>query len=366
MLISVKGFIYHKTAEKYIDCFDRYRVNEYTNKFAISDGVSKSFFPDVWAELLVEFFTENRGRVNIAEVQSYRRIQSEWLKRVGEIVSKPNQKYFVRNFFIEGRPAAATFAGLHLFRDEGKNMWEAMALGDSFLFFVPKDINIDDNFHKITYLSSKSNFEFDNYPDFFDSRNVVNKGKIKQKIDELKPGTFYLMTDALSEWFLSNKQRAIDIINKWQKNSDFENDIIELRKLDLQNDDSAILIITVEDDGSLDLKYESVLISDISELINTESTIPENEVQSSKIELITDEIIKKIVSVPQIATKGENQIKLSNSGNLDKDVADSSLNKLTSDDEDKLKAEKVFQPKEIKKKALFGKIWKKILTIIGI
>src|ERR1700748_3356912 len=101
----------------------------------------------------------------------------------------------------------------------------------------------------IIYLSSKPDFEFNNFPDFFDSRNNTNKGKIKQKKGDLKNGVFYLMTDAMAEWFISEKKNAIDIITSWETQSDFENDIVSLRRSLLYNDDCAILIITVEEDN---------------------------------------------------------------------------------------------------------------------
>jgi hypothetical protein len=271
MEISIKGFIYHKSAEKYTDCFDRYGINEKTNKFAISDGVSKSFFPDLWAELLVDFFINAEGHINIGDIDSYKSIQNEWNKRVGEIVNRPNQKYFVRNFFVQGRPAAATFVGLYFFKESGILKWEAIALGDSFLFFIPDQLeNISDNFMDVLYLSSKDDFEFNNFPDFFDSRSIHNKGKIKQKRKELKKGTFYLMTDAMAEWFIAEKTKAHEIISGWETQNDFEKSIIELRKTTLHNDDSTILIIRVEEDNSSEIFYKEVRITNLQDLINTE------------------------------------------------------------------------------------------------
>jgi hypothetical protein len=271
MKISIKGFIYHKTAEKYSDCFDRYGYNKMTNKFAISDGVSKSFFPDVWAELLVDFFIKNEDKINISDIDSYKLIQNEWFKKVSEIVNKPNQKYFVKNFFIQGRPAAATFAGLHFFKENRVFRWEAVALGDSFLFFVPEDLkNINSDFDKVVFLSSKKDFEFNNFPDFFDSRSIIHKGKIKHKTSILTSGTFYLMTDALSEWFISQKQDAIDKISEWNTQSDFENDVTNLRKSSLQNDDSAVLIIKVNENATDEFDYNDILVTDFRQLIEKE------------------------------------------------------------------------------------------------
>ncbi len=231
MKVSVKGFIYHKDAENYDDCFDRYDVNTNNHKFCVSDGVSKSFFPGIWAELLVESFVKTEGKVNLSDTTILKSIQDKWAEKVIEIVNRPNQKYFVRNFFVQGRSAAATFVGLNFFFEDSKLKWESFALGDSFLFFIPKSIqNLDLEFDKITYVSSKKDFEFDNFPDFFDSRNNTSKGKIKQTKQDLHEGTFYLMTDALSEWLISEKQNAIQEIKQWKTQKDFEKRIQELRQ----------------------------------------------------------------------------------------------------------------------------------------
>jgi len=272
MKISIKGYIYHKEAETFLDCFDRYGFNKNTNKFAISDGVSKSFFPDIWAELLVESFVTRKGKIDMFDFDSYNEIQLKWEKKVEEIVNKPTQKYYVRNFFMQGRSAAATFIGLHFFNSHQKIEWEAIALGDSYLFFVPAYIkNINLNLKEVTHLSSKTNFEFNNFPDYFDSRNEMSKGKINYKRHELRPGTFYLMTDALAEWFVKQKQEAINEILEWQTQGDFEKSINRLRKYNIQNDDSSILIIKVEPDNSAQINYSDIAITDLDKLIIKEN-----------------------------------------------------------------------------------------------
>ena len=53
MKINIKGFITSKKSELYSDCADNYDVKTEHNKFAISDGVSKSFFPKVWSEIML-------------------------------------------------------------------------------------------------------------------------------------------------------------------------------------------------------------------------------------------------------------------------------------------------------------------------
>lgn len=295
MRISAKGFIYHKSAENFVDCFDRYNYNIKNHKFAIADGVSKSFFPDVWAQLLVNFFVEKDGRIDLTDSESYKKIQSAWIKKVARIVNKPNQKYYVKNFFIEGRSAAATFVGLHFLEEDGILKWEAVALGDSYLFFVPQDEQlISSNFENVIHLSSKNTFEFNNFPDFFDSRSVNNKGKIKQKKHEVKNGTFYLMTDAIAEWFVKERESAVKIINSWNIQEDFEADIKHFRKIDMNNDDATILVINVKEDNITDISYDVINITDYERLLNKEQDkIRENGLFKETLPTIDEEIISK-------------------------------------------------------------------------
>lgn len=275
MKCTINGFIYHKSSEDFIDCYDRYAVNESKLKFAIADGVSKSFFSGIWADLIVKTFVNDPGELFFNRSELMKRIQDEWLNKIKEIVNKPEQKYFVKNRFFQGAAAAATFVGLQFIKtDANTYIWEAFALGDSHLFFVPNksaELNQTNNFksHLIS-LSSKTSPEFDNYPDFFESRQENHKGKIKMKTGQLMEGVFYLMTDALSEWFIRDTEKAIDEIDSWENQIDFEKRIENLRSSGMTNDDSAILIIRIEEDGNNELLFDNIDLSDIDKLIQSE------------------------------------------------------------------------------------------------
>jgi hypothetical protein len=300
MEIAIKGFIYHKDAEGFEDCFDRYAVNTNHHKFCVSDGVSKSFFPGIWADLLVKDFVATPGKVDIVDTELLRSLQKKWNRKVAEIVNRPNQKYFVRNFFAQGRSAAATFVGLNFFQEYGKLRWEAFALGDSFLFFIPKTVrNLDDDFSQVIYVSSKTDFEFDNFPDFFDSVHKINKGKIKQIKQDLLPGTFLMMTDALSEWFINDKNTAIEEIRSWTSQQRFEQRVIKLRKSHLQNDDSAILIIEVEEDGHLDINYREMNISLFEKLKGNTNYHYDEQFYENEINAIE----QKFSTIPDLSIK---------------------------------------------------------------
>jgi hypothetical protein len=154
--------------------------------------------------------------------------------------------------------------------------------------------------------------EFDNYPDYFESRNENHKGKIQRKSGPLKEGVFYLMTDALSEWFIKDTEKAMTEIDSWKSQTDFENRIELLRKSEMANDDSAILIIKIIDDNKNELSFESISVSDIAELISIECKQKENEIiknidskKNEYFESDMDEKIKQNVKIENSLTKEE-------------------------------------------------------------
>ncbi|WP_053976575.1 hypothetical protein [Mangrovimonas xylaniphaga] len=273
MKISIKGFISPKEAELFYDCADRYAINEKVHKFAISDGVSKSFFPKVWADVLVSNWVNNQWESDSDFISS---CQEDWLNKVTKIAERSDTKWFTKNAFNRKEPGLATFVSLRFFKKKKEWFWKAHALGDSYLFFVPSNLK---NFESdVLKLSSKSEpIEFDNFPDYLSSRSTTNhKGEHKPLSETLSEGIFFLMTDALAEWFINEKENAIHKIEVWQNQTEFERFISKERlSKKLGNDDSAILAIKIEDDKKDDLTYDSVKISDINALI---------EIQQKEIE----------------------------------------------------------------------------------
>jgi len=266
MRITVNGYITHKEAEKYSDCADNYAYNKDTHRFAISDGVTKSFFPRIWSKILVDKFVALQGAADL----SIEECQSKWLDKVTEKVNSPDVKWFTKNAFIQNKSGLATLVTLRF--DRGN--WYAKALGDSFLFFVPKGKN---DFKDWVYLSSKYSslksepVVFDSFPDYYSSREDKH-GTENEISGKLEDGKFYLMTDALSEWLFDKKQEALDEIReKWTTQNEFELSINKLRQLGvLNNDDSSVLIIDMENDGKQEFKYMSVNVQDIKDLIKNE------------------------------------------------------------------------------------------------
>lgn len=267
MKITLKGYITCKEAENPSDCADNYAYNQETFRFAISDGVTKSFFPNIWSKILVESFVALEGATELSIIDC----QDKWLKQVDEKANAPEAKWFTKNAYNRQESGMATFVSLRF--DNGK--WFAKALGDSYLFFIPR--GKEESFDNWVRFSSKNEMPpvFDNYPDYFSSRGKDHHGEAKLYEDSLESGTFYLMTDALAEWVFKEKEKALSEMQKmWNNQSEFELSINGLRKLQkLNNDDSSVLIIEIEDDGRSGFEHHCeppVCVTKISDLIEKE------------------------------------------------------------------------------------------------
>lgn len=278
MKVSIKGLITCKSAEQYIDCADNYAINKSSHRFSVSDGVSKSFFPKVWSEILVTQFVE---RTDLKEIELIKVCQEEWQKRIDEIVSFPDTKWFTKSQYNRKDPALATFVGLQFFEKEKK--WSASALGDSFLFFVPNDFK--EYQKELVKLSSKVEpIEFDNFPDYLSSIGDSHKGRPTEKSGNLRNGTFYLMTDALAEWFLKEGENAIGKITVWESQTDFERFITQaIEENQLTNDDCAILCIELSEVEKTGIDYSKIQVTDLNDLI-TDQEAEKEKIKLKKLE----------------------------------------------------------------------------------
>jgi len=359
MKINIKGFITSKKSELYSDCADNYAINIEHNKFSISDGVSKSFFPKIWSDILVNKYVNQKVWKDNNEfiVES----QKEWQSKIDEIVNHPETKWFTKSQYNRKDPALATFVGLQFLESDQK--WIAHALGDSFLFFIPKSSTEIE-----TQLSSKSEpIVFDNFPDYFSSITIhPQKGKVKIKERPIIEGTFYLMTDALAEWFIKDTEQAVQKLKNIQNQEQFIVTIEDERNTNrLNDDDCAILIIEVMDDNKKEFTYSELEITYLSELIkqqeeeieetkkketssqnsediNSEETKKEEqEAMEESSESTTDEEIERLSENTQtdeenIDNKNEEKTTFNESENLNKETTNDSKNVTDEKQEEKL------------------------------
>lgn len=303
MRLNLKGFITCKDAERYSDCADHYAYNMAEHRFAISDGVTKSFFPKLWSKVLVEQSVAPSGAAGLPMEQC----QAEWLNEVTQRVSGPGVKWYTKNAFLCKEPGLATLVTLAF--DDKSLIWTAEAIGDSFLFFVPDSVR--DDFGKWDKLSSKPvPIEFDNYPDYLSSRGK-GRGEKREMAGYLEPGTFYLMTDALSEWMFKEQSEALRIIDEeWTDQKAFESSVARLREAGrLHDDDSSVLIIKLEDDNIWDICDGDADVTDLDELIEAEHALAECRKAIQEANILLNKRINELLQTYNISDNAKHDIK---------------------------------------------------------
>ncbi len=265
MKFIIKGFVTNKNSECYSDCADNYAFSTENHRFAISDGVSISFFSGIWSQILVDNYVKSKEMTDLNFID---RCQKQWQQKIEEIVQQPNVKWFVKSKYSKKDFAAATFVGLEFFEKECK--WQAQFIGDSFLFFIPKNCA---HFEGVIKYPERNNFVFDNYPNYLAS--IQNNHRGEQHIsaeEEITEGTFFLMTDALSEWFISELKKdvkeAVKTLTSLKNQNDFL-EIIQTKRNEnvLKNDDSAVLMIEAIDNQNEVFTYVIAYFSNLQKLV---------------------------------------------------------------------------------------------------
>ena len=159
--LGASKFVTHKKGETSADCQDAAEFNEDRARYAIADGATRSFFPKIWAELLVKSFCEETTLS--LEMENWEEwiepLRQKWLKQVISIVQE-TKRFISVDRLSRSESAAATFVGLEI--DTTKAAWKAMIIGDSCLFHI-KASKL-----KESYLIRKSE-DFTNRPEVFAS-----------------------------------------------------------------------------------------------------------------------------------------------------------------------------------------------------
>jgi hypothetical protein len=183
------------------ECQDALAGDLERGRFAIADGVAESPHAALWARLLVEEFVRRDER--LPEWASWLpSIQQRWAERVGRPtdaltwLTQPAEAgvpWYLEPGLLHG--AFATFLGLVI----EETSWHALAVGDSCLFQVRRDALV--RTFPIAHAA-----DFSNAPWLVGSR--TSPGEVPYKNGRFEQGDwqphdrFWLMTDALAQWFL--------------------------------------------------------------------------------------------------------------------------------------------------------------------
>lgn len=262
--MKIRAFITQKKAEKASDCQDRFAVNKEIMMAAVSDGVSQSIFPDLWAKLLVEHYTST-GQLSEEDRQD---LCKEWKSLVQKYIddekSKGNNPWRTESNLAEGLSAGATLCGIKFSKN---NHWICDVLGDSCLIKINEDNSIE--------IISSEDKAFDTYPDYLDS-NPLKKGRglFKKFEGDLSSGCkLLLVSDPFSDFFYKLKEKSkkyIDDLLTITNHEGFVDIVAKWRDEGMHNDDSTVVII--EPDNSID--FNIGYIDNLDELIRKEEQCP--------------------------------------------------------------------------------------------
>ncbi len=214
MRVSYRVFWLQKagiSADEYEDAYaPESAPDQELNEFrcAVADGATETSFSGLWAKMLCDAYTEKK--FDLIE------LQAEWLKSV----SSKELPWYAEQKLESG--AFATILGLDI-REENKELhWSARALGDSCLFHI-RGTEI------LKALPLEKWQDFDYTPMLISSQQKANKGvleKQEHEVGQCKQGdVFYLMTDAISKWFLrrqTEQQDAVRTLEAIRDNEQFQ------------------------------------------------------------------------------------------------------------------------------------------------
>lgn len=278
--MKIRAFITQHKAEKIAECQDRLSVNKDTKTVAISDGVSQSIFPDYWAQILVDYYTQN----GLPPTEDDRiRLCKEWKGQVLQFIkdekAKGNDPWRTESNLCEGISAGATLCGVCF---ENEKDWICEVIGDSCLIKVDKNNHID--------ILSSEDKKFDTYPDYLDSNpNKKGRGTFKKFSGLIsEDDKLILVSDPFSDFFYNLKEQSANYIEQLLNiatHDEFVSLVSRWRESGMHNDDSTVIII--EWDNSSD--FNIVSVDNLLDLIETEKKEAEKRIeQRVKINNVDD------------------------------------------------------------------------------
>jgi hypothetical protein len=191
--IRCRSFRVPRRGHRVEDCEDACAAALERGRFAIADGAAESAYSALWARLLVEEFVSGpMGRP--AWPGWIGPLQQSWAEAVRQPPGADPMPWFLEERFRQG--AFATFLGVNL----GQRTWEALAVGDSCLFQTGQEEL------RVSFPLTHSG-QFDNSPWLIGSRTSPGEVPLHRAVQtagDVRPGDrLWLMTDALSRWFLA-------------------------------------------------------------------------------------------------------------------------------------------------------------------
>jgi hypothetical protein len=225
--------------EEYEDAYrcDHSRKSDILH-FAVADGATEASFSQQWAQLLVRSYS--RGHLTESTLP---RILPILLKDWQEKVHAKPLSWYAEAKLQEG--AYSSLVGLTLYDDKlnGTRRWEALGVGDSCLFQIQKK-------ELTTKWPIVDSSQFTYHPILISTKldDNENLGQINIHGDWKSGDVFYLMTDAIAQYFLASIEKGSSPESVIPELSEkrFSEWVFDLRNTEqMRNDDVTVLRIDV-------------------------------------------------------------------------------------------------------------------------
>lgn len=314
MKIKFTAHIKQHAGDVLLECQDSFDYNLENLSFAVSDGVSQAYRPELWSRILTKayvtspdsFFVRNEAGQYV--INSNLGLSCKWSEedKAAYRNASPQEQFVLDMKKNSINIGAATFIGVKL-KKEGIVYH---TIGDSVLFFFDYDTK------ELTAYSSmmpeSGEMVFNNSPEYIDT-NECNHGKVVSGILPYKKGILFMATDALSDWIVERKASAEVIETILQdmmsipSHEDYDY-FIDCARNDenptkLKDDDTTFIALEFTDiDGEEPLieqnyteKFDNLYVTNlICELNHVKNDLEEQRSKRSKLELALKNNVRQI------------------------------------------------------------------------
>ena len=248
-VVISKSFTTHKRGESEEDIQDSVNIDKLKGRYALSDGLSKSFLPRLLADTLTEIFIANGDFSSDTISQMFNIKKEEYLSSLDE-ESAALQELAEETL----KNASSTFVGLEISKQRA--IWKV--LGDSCLFIIPEEgvtqcvcsnkVKINDD--------GTLNVVFGNNTAHIRSDGKIYGNFITGDADIITSGWYILMSDTISEWFINRLNEGCNmapVLFQLEGNDEFERFIeIEYQSGRMRSDDCTVVLIRIDENISKD------------------------------------------------------------------------------------------------------------------
>lgn len=329
MKIKFTAHIKQHAGDVLLECQDSFDYNLENLSFAVSDGVSQAYRPELWSRILTKayvtspdsFFVRNEAGQYV--INSSLGLSCKWSEeeKVAYRNASPPEQFILDMKKNSINIGAATIIGVKL-KKEGIVYH---TIGDSVLFFFDYDTK------ELTAYSSmmpeSGEMVFNNSPEYIDT-NECNHGKVVSGILPYKKGILFMATDALSDWIVERKASAEVIETILQdmmsipSHEDYDY-FIDCARNDenptkLKDDDTTFIALEFTDiDGEEPIieqnyteKFDNLYVTNlICELNHVKNDLEEQRSKRSKLELALKNNVRQINKLTEEVNAAKEQDK---------------------------------------------------------